>query len=321
MHHFPTLQTIPFDHIDLSEKWSLHPYLSSELPASLVSSVQSMGVLHPPIVQKQKENSYRLICGRLRLQALLKRRSSNSIPVLLLEEGLPIKRILHYILLDQALSGPLNPVEKASFFSICNRYANLDTAANLFFSVLEEKIQLHTIKRLLLLLQLEPEIQNSIHNGHIGEKVALELQQLSLDDRTILYKIFQDLELGNGKQKRLLTLTKELALGQGKTISVLLEEPDYSNILNHLEMNRPQKATTLLTALQKNLSPESNKAEEEFQKKILTMNLPKSCSISHSQAFERDEVQLRVCFNTLEDIEDRLGEIKLLAKKRKGEKL
>ena len=152
--------------------------------------------------------------------------------------------------------------------------------------------------------------------GKIGEKVALELQQLTAGDRLALYRIFQELELGGGKQKRLLALTKDLAFGQGKTIAALLTEPDSSTILDHPEMNRPQKATALLTALQKKLFPESSAAEEEFQKAVHKMQLPPACTVSHSQAFERNEVYVTLCFKTLTEVENRLLEIKTLAKEK-----
>ncbi len=317
MHHFPLLQTTKINCIDLSEEWNLHPFLSPVPSSRLQKSIQSLGLLHPLILQKRIDNRYQLLCGRLRLRALQTgSRANNTVTALILENHTHAKRVLHYILEDQLLSGTLSPMEKAFFFTYCLKHMDLEETAKTFLPILDEKVQPHLVSRMLPLLDLEPEIQNSIHFGKIGEKVALELQQLTASDRLALYRIFQELELGSGKQKRLLALTKDLAFGQGKTIAALLAEPDSSTILDHPEMNPPQKATALLTTLQKKLFPESSAAEEEFQKAVDKMQLPAACSVTHSQAFERNEVYVTLCFNTLTEVENRLLEIKALAKEK-----
>lgn len=188
----------------------------------------------------------------------------------------------------------------------------IEKVADYFLPILGEKMQPHTIARTLQLLDLESEIQESIHFGRIGEKLGLELHQLIPDDRLKLHQIFLHLELGGGKQKRLLELTKDLAFGKGKTISTLLAEPDFTLIFEHPEMNRPQQASALLTLLQKKLFPESSAAEEAFQRAVDTLRLPSTCTVKHSPAFEKDEILVTMRFQTLEQIKDRLQDITAL---------
>jgi len=208
-------------------------------------------------------------------------------------------------------------METAYFFKYCLKHMEIEKAADSFFPVLEKKVQTHMIRRILPLLDLEPEIQESIHWGKIEEKMALELQQLTPDDRLTLFGIFQEFELGGGKQKRLLALTRDLAFGQDKTITALLAKPDFGLILDHPEMNRPQKASALFSLLQKKLAPESSAAEEAFQKAVYKMQLPAAYTLSHSPSFERDEVVITLRFDSLTEVENRLQEIKALAKKKK----
>ncbi len=77
-------------------------------------------------------------------------------------------------------------------------------------------------------------------------------------------------------------------------------------------MNRPQKGASLLSCLHKQLFPESNRAEEDFNKRVKRMGLPASCTTEHSQAFEKDEVRLTITFPTLEAMEEQITTIKKL---------
>lgn len=314
MQHFPALQKIIIKQIDLSDEWNLHPFLGHKPSSRLQHSIHAIGLLHPPILQECADKRYRLICGRNRLRVIqAEREKSTEINALILDKDVPPQRVLHYVLEDQLLSGTLSPMEKLYFFKYCLNYMEMEDAAQYFFTALGEKVQSHLITRMLPLLDLELEIQKSIHLGKVGEKLALELQQLTPDDRLALFKIFQKLILGGGKQKRLWTLTRDLAFRHGKTISSLLAEPDISFILDHPEMNGPQKASALLTLLQKRVTPESSAAEESFQQAVSAMQLPPTAAISHSPAFEKNEVYVTLRFETLAEVEGHLQEITALA--------
>ena len=314
MQHVPALQKITIKQIDLSDEWNLHPFLGHKPSSRLQHSIQTIGLLHPPILQKCHDNRYRLICGRNRLRVIqAEREKSTAINALILDKDVPPQRVLHYVLEDQLLSGTLSPMEKLYFFKYCLNHMEMEEAAHNFSPALKEKVQSHLVIRMLPLLDLEFEIQKSIHGGKVGEKLALELHQLTPDDRLTLFKIFQELELGGGKQKRLWTLTRDLAFRQGKTITSLLAEPDVTFVLDHPEMNGPQKASSLLTLMQKRVTPASSAAEESFQQAVSAMQLPPTATISHSPAFEKNEVYVNLRFETLAEVENRLQEITTLA--------
>ncbi|MCF8055572.1 MAG: ParB N-terminal domain-containing protein [Desulfocapsa sp.] len=313
MNRFSIFEKVAIQSIEHSEEMNLHPFLSPEPPSTLCSSIHTLGLLHPPILKRLTPDRYQLICGRYRLRALERLNFSENFTVaLVLNEHSSSRQVLRYVLEDQQLSGTLSPMERAYFFSYCLKHIGIDSTIENFPSILGDKVQDHLIAKSLLLLDLEPELQYDVHAGKINEKLALDLLQLNATDRLALHSLFQELELGGGKQKRLLTLSRDLALQQEKTIASLLLEHDFVAILSHTEMNRPQKAATLLSILQKKLFPQSNSAEEHFKKCVNGMKLPPSCTINHSQAFERDEVAVTLRFETLTEVEKRLAEIKSL---------
>jgi ParB family chromosome partitioning protein len=203
-------------------------------------------------------------------------------------------------------------MEKAYFLKHCLKHMSLETASHKFLPLMKEKAQPHIITKFISLCNLEPELQQSIHFEQINQKLGLELLSLSKEDRQTLHTLFKQFEFGGGKQKRLLSLCQDLSRRQQTTITTMLAGKEYDDIIKHSEMNLPQKGASLLALLHKQLYPQSNSAEENFNKQIRRMELASSCSIEHSPAFERDEVQLRVTFATLNHLEKQLATIKKL---------
>ena len=201
-------------------------------------------------------------------------------------------------------------MEKAFFFSYCLQHLSTEDAARHFLPALGEKSQPQTVTRDSKLLKLEPELQRSVHSLKISEKTAFELLLLSRSERLALHTLFTQLGLGGGKQKRLLSLAKDLACRHGKTITELFSEKEVKDILTHVESNVPQKAAILFRFLQKQLFPNSEAAEEAFRKNVARIRLPGCCSIEHSQSFETDEVTLRIRFSSLKDLVKRKEEIR-----------
>ena len=304
-------QVINIKTIKDTNRWSLHPFLSEGPPTSLLASIRRIGILQPPILLRLAPEKYQLLCGHFRLLInQMINPSATKITCLVLDEDTPIKKVLYSVLEDQLLSGRLSSIEKAYFFKYCLNYMEFNEVAESFLPIIGGKVQDHTIKKLSGLLTLEPELQVSIHDGKLSEKTAQELLSLTSNDRLLLHDIFIDLELGGGKQNRLLTLSKDLAYREGKTIKCLLSSSSYQEILLHHEMNQPQKIANLLTILQKNLFPQSSSAEEAFLKKVHKMGLPAACSINHSQSFERDDVTVTLTLSSLHDVERHIKEIK-----------
>lgn len=272
--------------------------------------MQRIGLLHPPIVHEETPGAFLIISGNFRVE-ILKQNSPHEASILC--HVLPLEtspqKILYYILEEQLQSGPFSPMEKACFFSLCAPYMDTKSIAQSFLPMLNEKVQQHTISKHLELIKLDTKIQCSIHNGSINEKLAGELLCLKSGDRTLLHNIFLNLALGSGKQKRFLSLCRDLARREGTTIHTLLSKAEYQDILHHTEMNPPQKGALLLNTLQKQTFPESMAAEREFQQKIKAMELPANCTASHSPAFETDQTLLTVRFSSLSRMEKQLLEI------------
>ena len=98
--------------------------------------------------------------------------------------------------------------------------------------------------------------------------------KLDREDRTRIVDLIELLQLGGGKQKRLITLCRDIALRENISIGSLLDQPDMKAVIEHNEMNIPQKTNRLLSLLQKRCYPQSTAAREFFQSQLHALALP-----------------------------------------------
>ena len=314
MPSFPSFENIDLTNIHLTDEWNIHPFLDSKLSLSLINSIEKVGILQPPVVQKHLD-TFRLISGKSRIHAFKTLYPhDHALPCRVIAEDTPPEQILSHIIEEKLLSGMLTPMEKAFFIEKCLKHIDIKRTTESFLPTLCEKPQPHTIKKFQRLLKLEPEIQISVHNGEIDKKTAYELLNLTQKDRLALHTLFMDLKLGGGKQKRLLSLSKDLAFREDISITELFVKSNLREILTHSEMNTPQKVTVLLATMQKLLFPQSEAAEKEFKETIKKMRLPSSCTVSHGQSFETDEAFVTIRFKNIFKIQSLLPQIEALAK-------
>lgn len=298
-----SLKDIQLSSINTTQLWNIHPFLDDTPSPALQQSFTEVGILHPPIVQQAQDGTFNLICGRKRLYALKHYFKQTSWHCLIIQPTLAPSAFLLNILTDQQLNGPLSPIEIAHFLKYCLDKMDKNEVLNFFLPRLGYKKQEFLIKQLVSLLSLEETIQRQIHHGLIIDKIAFELVTLPPRDRFCLSSLFELLQPGTGKQKRILTLSQDIANRSQKTISSLFEEQDFKNIIEHQEMNPPQKIHTLLELLQKEFYPRSSDAEHIFKDRVRKLNLPDNYELTHSLNFERDEVYLTLTFPDLESCE------------------
>ncbi|MBW6520570.1 MAG: ParB N-terminal domain-containing protein [Desulfoarculaceae bacterium] len=299
----PQFKIITLDSINTTPNWTVHPFLDDTPSPALKQSLEESGILHPPVVQQAQDGTFNLVCGRRRLYAVRHYFKQTSLPCLVIQPALPPSAFFLYILTDQQSNGPLSPMEIAFFLNYCLGTMDEKDIADFFLPRLGYKKQTALIQRLTRLSTLEETIQRQVHHGLISDKTAFELLALPSKDRMTLSSLFDLLQPGTGKQNRIVTLSRDLALRSHKTISSLFAEQKFKEILVHKEMNPPQKAHTLLELLQKNSYPRSSEAEQLFKEKVRRLKLPDNYEITHSLNFEKDEVYLTKTFVDWESCE------------------
>jgi ParB family chromosome partitioning protein len=298
----------------LEEKssWQIRPSLpDSFILQQSVESILRVGLLYQPIVQQSNDDSFEFITGKGCFDRLQSVYPGTKIWCRVVAGNMPAKEILRLIFEENSRIRSISSIEQAYLFQLCQKHLNPEDIIELFRE-LGVQINPHFIARTLELLKLEIPLQVALITEKITEVVARELLKLDVMNRTAVFHIFGQLNIGGGKQRRMLMLLKDLAGREGISIVEYLDRSDIQDILNHPEMNIPQKAQSLLQLLQNLQVPTLSEAETAFAKWKSCLKLPDNCQVDHSPAFEQDTVILTVAFAHKEQMEKKLPDIKKL---------
>jgi hypothetical protein len=280
-----------------SFRWNLHPFLDDFIPENLEQSVAKVGILHPPVVIETGLDTYDIVCGRKRIRCGCKLGQADFLCHVLPSASEKLT-ILNFLVEDQLSLGPLSLPELANSLKLFLYHGGEEKEFALFARQPQPRMRrVH----LLSILDLDNPAQRSIHFGTVAEKIIPSLLKCTSEDQSRLIALVEQLQLGEGKQRRLVTLCCDIALREKIFISSLLDRQEIQSIIEHQEMNAPQKAGRLLRLLQKLCFPQSMKAKEAFQNELRTFDLPGHCEITPSPFFEKDEITLSVRFQNLEE--------------------
>jgi len=297
-------QSIPTHSINSNTEWNLHPWDFKLIPVQLQEDFRLHGILHPPLVIADSEKTFTLVSGARRMEFISKFISPSRMDCMVIDQEASIVTILNLILADQRCTSGLSLAEKARFAEIANRFLRPDEIVATF----GKRLQLHNSRlplgKLLQVVQLDETIVRAIHAGHLQDRMVGELLSLSDErDRLALVRLFDTLGMGDGKQKRFLTFIRDIAFRAGLSIASYLQESEITAILDHKEMNNPQKIHHLSTYLQSKINPTVAQTEAAFQQKVKSLQLPPNSSISHSPSFEKDTVTLSITFENFDQCE------------------
>lgn len=305
-----TPTTISLAAIAIDPQFDLHPYRRDTLDPGFHHSIVNAGILHPPILLPDDGTSYTVICGHRRLTAARTLLQLTTLQCLVLPPSSSKTHILTVLLEDQLLSGELSIIEKAYFIQSALHALTEQEVMDQFFARLGLKANLHTLKWIRSLADLPHDMQRAIDDSSISEKILQDLLRLDSNSQGALVDLFTQLNIGTGKQKRLLGLLRDLALRQGSTVATFLQTDDITTIVNHREMNLPQKANSLLDILQRKCFPLSSQAEKEFKEQVRDLDLPAHCELSHATAFEKDDVTLSIRFADFAEYKEKWPQLK-----------
>lgn len=292
--------------LHITSNWSLHPF-SQHTPDILQKSLQTSGVLHPPIVKKQ-HNKYELICGKKRVEFLLKC-NIPSVNTQILPKNTTIAEQLQIILSDQLTSAPLTIVERAFFIKLASKHLTKSEILSHFSNQLPCKKHQATIQEHLDLLETDTNILGMIHNNILSEQSAKSLLTMSAKDQTSISQLINQLRPGAGKQKRIITMLQDLSHRKHCTIATYIEQQHIQEILQHEGMNSPQKAQHLIDILQRKHTPSLHQAQIDFKNESLALNLPSYVELLPSHSFEKNNVFLTIKFNNLAEVKRKWSEI------------
>ena len=263
----------------------------------LMLSVDHIGILHLPLLLK-KGTSYQIICGFRRIEAC-RRLNWPKLEAMILDPDTMRLKCIKYAITDNAFQRSLNLIEKSRCIEMISDFFIDINRLSAELSVLGLTEHPSMIKKLKGICHLPEPFQNSILSNTISLPMVLELAGMSEDGAKALIILFNTLKLGLNTQREIVTLVKEIAMREDKSISKVFEESHLNKILANKNLDKNQKVHNIRLYLKQRRFPTIAIIEKSYEKYHQKLNLDKRFKLIKPTNFESPTYTLQLSFNNM----------------------
>jgi len=277
---------------------------------SLVDSIHVLGLINPPILRRNNDRSYTILCGFRRVKAcrLLK---WPKIEARVVAANYSEAQLLELVIQDNTSHRSLNLIEQArgtqKLLSL-RPTIDLGTLASLFGFPANKNI----FQKIMALVELPEAVQEGLLDQKISFEAAVDLSGFSINDTMGLFDLLKGLKLSQNKQKEIITMAREIAIREDLQVLDVIQSPAVQTVLAGDELNRNEKATNIRNYLRKRRFPRLAKAEKSFFEDINQLKLNNYLHITPPANFEGRSYVLRMAFKDLKDLRKRRQELDAL---------
>ena len=303
--------TIPLDAITLEDMAFVITF--GRCCESLARAIELAGLINPPVLAKLPgQETYRIACGFLRVQAL-RQLGFTEIPARVLQPGLRDAQILELALYDNVSHRQLNSVEQAGAVKRLLNYVPETKVIEYWLPLLGLSPSAKALESCLRIAGLEQEIKQALAAGAISGHSAVELAVLSAEDRLALFRLFSSVHLSVSKQAEIIETCRDLALRDGTDIQEVLSSEKIAAILAAPTPNPSHKAEQIRSFLRRCRFPRLTRKEDLFS--ALAKKLPHAGGVRllPPQSFEGDTYRLEIAFSRPETLADAAQTVQALA--------
>ena len=266
--------------------------------SSLKTSLALSGLL-APLILREKEGGYQVICGFRRLEALRHLGQERVWALIYSPEELPdregiVRAIAHNI------SGGMNLVEKAQAVTKLKACGLMEEEiVSQWLPALGFQPHKRIYTKLREIARLPVGIRTYIAEQELSLSTASLLSLFREEELSALVPLLSSLKPGENKTKEILTHLHEIALREETSVTALLEE---ARDLWAGEDGRVERLERFRDWLRRRRYPRFSSLKEEFEKFRASLRLPPSFSLHPPPFFEGEEFRVELRFSNREQL-------------------
>ena len=261
----------------------------------LMHSINHVGIMHLPLLL-EKEATHTIVCGFRRIEAC-RCLNWSRLEAMVLEPDIRRLKCIKYAITDNAFQRPLNLIEKSRSIEMMSDFFKDINRLSEELSVLGLSEHPSMIKKLQGICHLPVPLQNSILSNTISLPIVLELSGMSENDATGFIKLFNILKLSLNKQREILTMVKEIAMREDKTILQVIDESHLKKILMDENLDKNQKTHNIRIYLKQRRFPTIVNTEKSYEEYHQKLNLERGIKLIPPTNFESPTYTLQLSFN------------------------
>jgi len=302
--------SIQLDKIDWNDTSCLITF--GPLPHKLLLSIQTVGLIEPPLLQGKKNGLFRIVCGGRRL-AVCKKIGLNSLSCRVLPSSFEHQRCLRLAIYDNVAQRTLNPVEKSLVLAKMSNYLEEPQLIDEFMPLLDLEPSITLFNRYLGLHDLEEVILDSLAAGRLNERIAFALATQEQRDRLAYLLLFEELPFSVSVQEEIIETVEEIARKENLTPEQILSSKEIRALRQASKRPARQRAQEIRKHLQARRNPRLTARRERFAREARDLNLPSGVRLVPPPYFEGPKWILECTFERAEELASRLRRVALLA--------
>ena len=306
-----TYQTVSLQEVDLRDETFCISY--GFTLDSLKRSIEKVGLVHPPSLQKASHGRYRIVCGWKRVLALCEL-GTQMFTAAVLPEGVREQDVFLLTLYENLSHSNLNPVETALAIHKLTRYVTLQEIQEEFLPLLGLGKSLSLLKTYTAILDLEEKIKIGLASGAIAREIVPGFLRFLPHERIVLSQLITRLKLSKSKQVELIENCAVIKERDGLNIESILKSEEVNEIFSDQKIGLVTQGDRIREYLRKLRYPRLTRAEENFHKKKENLKL-KGIDLIPSPYFEGEEFKVSFSFTTVDEFKKRLALLQSIAEK------
>jgi len=292
---------------DLDERPGAYTMSFGFDPVPLVNSIREIGLLNPPLIERDGEGRIGVVAGHRRIVALktLKEKQVRCIDLSGAGYG-PLEKV-RISLYDNLATRTFNDVEKGMVLERLTEWVDRVEILHTYMPLLGLPAHETLLQTLVRLGELEHDIRLAISRKRISLPTAGYLLDQDGESRSYLFKWFSSINFNFNQQYQLIDLLTYLSQSTGRKVGSLLSAPPFVALLDDRNLNGPQKLRSALAHLRRMRYPALTDAEKLFHAQVRDLKLPEDVCIRHSPYFETRDFRLEIRFQDGRSLRDRLA--------------
>jgi ParB-like chromosome segregation protein Spo0J len=301
---------IRFSEVDLNDSTCLITY--GPPPEKLFRSIQAVGLVQKPLLQRKDDGQLQIICGSRRL-AVCRELGLEPLECQVLSTSLPPESSLSLATYDNLAQRILNPVEKSLVLAKMADHMEQAEIIKEFMPLLDLEPSIKLFNRYVGLLQLEPVILDALAGGKLHERTGFALSMLEGEGRLALFQLFEELPFSASVQEELLETIIEIARREGITQAEIISGEDVEKLRAARKRPLRQKAQEIRKVLQARRMPRLTARKEKFSMDVRELGLPSGTRLSPPPYFEGPDWRLEFTFRRCDELAACLRQVAELA--------
>ncbi|MGW8207563.1 MAG: ParB/RepB/Spo0J family partition protein [Syntrophobacteria bacterium] len=302
--------SIQLNKIDWNDTSCLITY--GPLPHKLLVSIQTVGLIEPPLLQGKKNGLFRIVCGGRRLAAC-KKIGLDSVSCRVLPSSFEHQRCLRLAIYDNVAQRTLNPVEKSLVLAKMANYLEEPQLIDEFMPLLDLEPSITLFNRYLGLHDLEEVILNSLAAGRLNERIAFALATQEQGDRFAYLHLLEELPFSVSVQEEIIETVEEIARKDNLTPEQILSSKEVRALQQASKRPARQRAQEIRKHLQARRNPRLTARRERFAREARDLGLPSGVRLVPPPYFEGPKWILECTFERAEELASRLRHVAQLA--------